>query len=140
MAETYTLLGSLETVQFLGGTQTKDIVQVSAQTEPHGIYFEVPIPRVDYDAATVDAICTVTSANLEPAFEFPGVTDLEWIQTPLQSGYLKAQVIVYVSSDDGSSTGSFTVDFGVAGSGVNTGTVQTQAGKLQAQLNAIAGL
>ena len=39
MAETFTVVTQYPTVEYLGGTQTRDVVAVGYTTKPSGIYF-----------------------------------------------------------------------------------------------------
>ena len=110
MAPTYTVVTQYPTVEFLGGTQTRDVTAVGIVTIPHNIYTEFRIPDSIYNATQVKDYATAYSIALEALFAVHGVIGVSWGQGPAASGELLDLYTVFVQSDSGNSTGSVTFD------------------------------
>lgn len=109
MANPYTIETQYETVEFLGGTQTRPVIAVGARTVAHNVYFEFRIPKGVYSSSNVKSNATGYTIIYELLFTIPGVTDAEWAQEPTTSGQLEDHVIVYFESTSGESSAS--IDF-----------------------------
>ena len=109
MADTYTVETQYETVEFLGGTQTRPVMAVGVRTNVHGVYFEFRLPKADYTTANVRNNANGFTIVYEDLFAIPGVTDVEWTQEPTQGGQLEDHVVVYFTSTSGNSSTS--IDF-----------------------------
>lgn len=109
MAETNDVVTQYETVEFLGGTQTRPVIAVGVRTRAHGVYFEFRVPKGEYSSAVVRNNRNGFTIVYELLFEIAGVTDVEWTQEPTDAGLLKDHVIVYFTSTSGNSSAS--IDF-----------------------------
>lgn len=132
MADNYTILTQYETVEFLGGAQTRPVIAVGVQTREHGVYFETRIAKADYTAAVAKQNANGFTIVYELLFKIPGVTDVEWTQEPTNAGQLQDHVIVYVESSSGASSASIDVPY----SKFTQDYIAGQVGKLRAQLDA----
>lgn len=111
MAADYTIVTQYETVEFLGGTQTRPVIAVGVRTTDHGIYFETRIDKADYTATVAKENAHGFTIIYEMLFDIPGVTDVEWAQEPNTAGILQDHVIVYVESTSGASSQSIDVPY-----------------------------
>lgn len=111
MAEKYTIVTQYETVEFLGGTQTRPVIAVGVRTQDHGVYFEFRLPKASYNVTNVKADAEGFSIVYELLFEIPGVTDVEWTQEPTTAGQLEDHVLVYITSTSGNSSSSIDVPY-----------------------------
>lgn len=109
MADTYSVITQYETVEYLGGTQTRPVIAVGVRTAVHGVYFEFRLAKGDYNSANVRNDANGFTIVYEDLFSIPGVTDVEWTQEPTQAGELEDHVVVYFTSTSGNSTAS--IDF-----------------------------
>jgi len=109
MANDYDVITQYETVEFLGGTQTRPVIAVGVRTHVHGVYFEFRIPKGDYNSANVQNDANGFTIVYEDLFAIPGVTDVEWAQEPTSAGQLQDHVVVYFTSSSGNSSAS--IDF-----------------------------
>ncbi len=109
MANNYDVVVQYETIEFLGGTQTRPVIAVGCRTHLHNIYFEFRIPKGNYNSANVHNDANGYTIIYELLFTIPGVVDVEWTQEPTQGGQLADHVIVYIESTSGDSTTS--IDF-----------------------------
>ncbi len=105
----YSVVAQYPTVEFLGGTTTRDVMAVGVRTNDHGVYFEFRLASKDYNATNVKADANGFTIVYELLFDIPGVTDVEWAQEPTPAGQLQDHVIVYFTSTSGNSS-SF-IDF-----------------------------
>ena len=112
MAATYTVLYQYPTVEFLGGTQTRDVMAVGYQTSPHNVVFEARIPKADYTAAEVASFGIGYSGEIEDVFTIPGVVDATWAQVANAAGFLIDELVLSVESTSGNSSATLTVSFG----------------------------
>lgn len=111
MASTFDVITQYPTLEFLGGTQTQDVMAVGYRTKAHGVYFEVRIPRNIYNATQVHDYGLGYTGTVEAVFSEPGVIGAEWTQTPTSAGELTDNIVVTVSSDSGNSTAQYTIPF-----------------------------
>jgi len=109
MANDYSIVTQYETVEFLGGTQTRPVIAVGVRTAVHNVYFEFRLPKADYNSANVQNDANGFTIIYELLFTIPGVVDVEWTQEPTVSGQLEDHVVVYVQSTSGNS--SVSLDF-----------------------------
>ncbi|HEX4672054.1 MAG TPA: hypothetical protein VH279_07285 [Solirubrobacteraceae bacterium] len=109
MANDYDVIVQYETVEFLGGTQTRPVIAVGVRTQVHQVYFEFRLPKGDYNSANVKNDATGYTIIYELLFTIPGVVDVEWTQEPTAGGQLEDHVVVYIESSSGNSTTS--IDF-----------------------------
>src|SRR5690242_13818375 len=111
MANDYVVVTQYETVEFLGGTQTRPVIAVGVRTNGHGVYFEFRLAKKDYNSANVRHAPNGFTLVFEDLFAIPGVTDVEWTQEPTQAGQLEDHVIVYFVSSSGDSSASIDVPY-----------------------------
>lgn len=136
MADTYDVITQYETVEFLGGTQTRPVIAVGVRTHEHGVYFEFRLPKADYNAANVKNDANGFTIVYELLFEIPGVSDVEWTQEPTSAGQLQDHVIVYVVSTSGNSSASLDVPYSQFTQDIIAGKVEKLRGQLDAAENA----
>lgn len=129
----YQIVTQYPTVEFLGGTQTRDVIAVGVRTNDHGVYFEFRLPKANYNAANVRNDANGFTIIYEDLFQIDGVTDVEWAQEPTASGQLADHVIVYFESSSGQSS-SF-IDFLYA-TQFTQGIISAAVGKARAELDA----
>jgi hypothetical protein len=111
MAAGFTVVGQREDIEFLGGTQTRAVVAVSAVTKPHGVYFETRILRTSYSATVVKNVAQAWAALIEQMFDIDGVAGQQWSQVPTSSGELRDTITVTVESKSGQSSASLDFPF-----------------------------
>jgi hypothetical protein len=132
MADTYDVVTQYETVEFLGGTQTRPVMAVGVRTKAHGVYFEFRLPKADYNATNVKADANGFTIVYEDLFQIDGVQDVEWTQEPTTSGQLQDHVLVYFTSTSGNSSSSVDVPY----SQFTQDIIATKVKGLRAQLDA----
>lgn len=111
MADTYDVVTQYETVEFLGGTQTRPVIAVGVRTKVHGVYFEFRVLKSEYNSGVVRSNARGFTIIYELLFTIPGVNDVEWTQEPTQGGQLADHVIVYFASTSGNSSGSVDIPY-----------------------------
>ena len=111
MADTYDVITQYQTVEFIGGTQTRPVIAVGVKTKAHGVYFEFRVPKAWYTAAVVKSDAHGYTIIYELLFTIPNVTDVEWTQEPTQQGQLEDHVVVYFTSTSGFSGHSVDVPY-----------------------------
>lgn len=136
MADNYSIVAQYPTTEFLGGTQTREVMAVGMRTKPHDVYFEFRLPRADYNARNVADSAHGFAIILEQLFGIAGVTQLQWIQQPTDAGQLRDALIVSVESDSGDSASSFVEPFAQ----FTRANVAGKVGKLRDELNATEAL
>lgn len=104
MAANYTGLTQRPGVQFIGGTQTRNVQIVGITTQPHGVYFEFQLPDAAATAANVKSSANGFASIIEALFEINGVAGIEWTQEPTTSGQLADHLLITVQSTSGDST------------------------------------
>lgn len=109
MANAYDVITQYETVEFLGGTQTRPVIAVGVRTHEHGVYFEFRVDKKAYNSSVVQQDANGFTIVYELLFTIPGVTDVEWAQEPTNAGQLEDHVVVYFTSTSGNSSAS--IDF-----------------------------
>jgi hypothetical protein len=109
MADTFTVVTQYPTLEFLGGTQTQDVMAVGYRTVSHGVYFEVRIPRAGYTTSNVHSTGMGYTSLIEGFFQNPNVVGVEWTQSPTPAGELQDVYVVTVASDSGNSTAQLSV-------------------------------
>jgi hypothetical protein len=129
-------------VEFLGGTQVRDVLVLSAWTVPHDVYFEARYPASGYKVADVKSSALGYSIVYEDLYSIPGVDEVAWTQIETASGMLQDGVILYVSSTSGLSSDTVTVPYSqlsqnVAGQGFPS--VTTRVKTLRAKLDSLEG-
>lgn len=127
----YTVDTQYPTVEFLGGTQTRDVVAVGITTQGHGVYMEFRIPQTLYSAKQVKAYATGYTGSIESQFDIQGVAGLQWSQQPNASGELQDVWTYTVTSSTGNSAATFTLPIGQA----TTDNVTKKVNALASQLN-----
>lgn len=111
MADTFSVITQYPTLEFLGGTQTQDVMAIGYRTKAHQIYFEVRVPKKLYSTEIVHDYGIGYTGTLEQFFANPNVIGGEWTQTPTASGELQDNMTYTVQSDSGNSTGQVTFAF-----------------------------
>jgi hypothetical protein len=132
MADTYDVVTQYETVEFLGGTQTRPVIAVGVRTKAHGVYFEFRLPKADYNPTNVKNDANGFTIVYELLFTIDGVTDVEWTQEPTNAGQLQDHVIVYVTSTSGNSSSSIDVPYSQFTQDIISGKVEHLRGQLDA--------
>ena len=111
MAETFTVVTQYPTLEFIGGTQTQDVMAIGYRTVAHGVYFEVRIPRKGYTPSNVNSTGIGYTGTIEAAFQNGNVIGGEWTQTPTAAGELVDNIVYTVASDSGNSTAQLVVPY-----------------------------
>ena len=111
MADTFTVVTSYPTLEFLGGTQTQDVMAIGYRTKAHGVYFEVRVPKAGFTAENVNSMGIGYTGTIEAAFTNQNVIGGEWTQTPNSAGELVDNIVYTVQSDSGNSTDQVTVPY-----------------------------
>lgn len=117
----FTIVTQYPTVEFLGGTQTRDVTAVGFTTNGHGVYYEARIPNAIYSPQQVFDYATGYTGTIEQVFNWNGVIGASWSQQPNANDELADFLTLTVSSTSGNSTAQITIpftDLGVA-AGVN---------------------
>jgi len=111
MAATFTVVTQYPTLEFLGGTQTQDVMAIGYRTNANGVYFEVRVPRAGYTSSNVNSMGIGYTGTIEAAFDNANVIGGEWVQTPNAAGELVDNIVYTVASDSGNSTAQLTVPY-----------------------------
>ena len=109
MAFGVTVLGTRPGTEFLGGTQTRPVVVIEAQSTPSAIYFEVLVPQKGYVANLARAAALGYADIYETAAALPNVAGVFWSQGPNAAGELEDLITFTVSSTSGNSEAQLTV-------------------------------
>lgn len=111
MAENYSIVGQYPTIETLGGTQTRDVTAVRAQSKPSGIYFETRIPSAGATAANIRSDVNGYAIIYELLMTIPGVKVVQWSQEPNAAGALEDHVLIYYTSTSGASSDVFDMPY-----------------------------
>lgn len=111
MADTFRVQVQYPTVEFLGGSQTREVMAVGYVTQPSGIYVEVRIPKSVYSAEQVRDYGIGYAGTIEAIAALDGVDGMTWSQVQRRDGTLGDVMTVYVTSSSGNSAGSFVLPF-----------------------------
>jgi len=136
MADTFTVITQYPTLEFLGGTQTQDVMAIGYRTKQDGIYFEVRIPRAGYTAANVNNTGIGYTGTIDAIMSAPGAIGGEWTQTPTAAGELQDNLVITVASDSGNSTAQLVIPFRQLAPSIT----DTKVAALRKQLNQAEGL
>lgn len=136
MADTFDVITQYPTLEFLGGTQTQDVMAIGYRTKAHGVYFEVRMPRKIYSSTQVHDYGLGYTGSVEFQFENDNVIGGEWTQTPTAAGELVDNIVYTVASDSGNSTSQIVVPF----SQLTLPTVTQRIANLVDALNAAESL
>lgn len=112
MAEGYQVRVQYPGVEFLGGSQTRAVMNVGYVSKPSNVYFEARIPKPLYTAKQVRDYGLGFSGSIEEVAGLEGVAGQQWVQAQQPDGTLLDQMIVYVDSTSGDSQDSFVLSFG----------------------------
>lgn len=112
MAATYEVRTQYPTVEFLGGSQTRDVMAIGYVTKPSRIYFEARIPKKQYTPQEVKNYGIGYSGTIEAVAAIPGIEEMIYAPTQRRDGVLLDTFEVYVSSSSGDSADSFSLPFG----------------------------
>jgi len=118
------------TLEFLGGTQTQDVIACGYRTVAHGVYFEIRIPRKGFEQANVRGNGEVFAASIEDAFANPNVIGAEWQQLPNSAGELLDYINYTVSSDSGNSTAQIAFTYAQLAPGIYDAPITALANTL----------
>lgn len=99
-----TIVTQNPTVEFIGGTQTQDVVVVGFVTNAHGIYAEARVIQSVYSATVARAAALSIATIVETIANLPNVAGVQWGQSTNTSGLLIDQVTITVASDSGNSS------------------------------------
>lgn len=103
MAYGVTVLGTRPGTEFLGGTQTRPVVVIEAQSTPSGIYFEVLVPQKGFVADIARAAALGYADIFETVNALPHVAGVFWSQGPNAAGELEDLITITVESTSGNS-------------------------------------
>jgi hypothetical protein len=120
-----------QTVEYIGGTKTRDVASVSVTTAS-GVYFEFRIPRADFTAAVAETEAKGYAAQVESLLTNPNVAGVQWSQDANTAGYLLDVGTITVQSKSGDSSLAFTVPWGHVFVEAISGRINTLAGELDA--------
>lgn len=136
MADTFEVVTQYPTLEFLGGTQTQDVMAIGYRSKATGVYFEVRIPRKGYTPANVKSTGIGYTGTIDAVMAAEGVVGGEWTQTPTASGELQDNLVLTVASDSGNSTAQLVVPF----AGLAPTLTDPKVAALRKQLNDAEGL
>jgi hypothetical protein len=109
MADNPRWLYAYPTVEFLGGSRTRDVMAVGYATTPHGVPFEVRLRKPDYLAGDALAAALAPQTIIETLFQFEPVADVDWSTVSSPRGALRDEVTIYVTSTSGESQDTLSV-------------------------------
>jgi len=136
----FTIVTQEPTVEYIGGTNTQDVIAVGFVTTAHQVYGEVRVPQASYSAALAKAAAAGYADIFETIFSFPNVSDLAWGQRTTRAGLLVDQVTIYVSSDSGQSTAPLgPIDLVNLGPGLHSPEIAALAAQLTSAETQSAG-
>ena len=101
-----------QTVEYIGGTSSQQVAVVAVQTSPSLVYFEFRIPRSSFTAEVARTEAEGYAAQVESILTDPNVAGIEWSQDSNTAGYLLDMGTIFVTSNSGNSSLSFTVPWG----------------------------
>lgn len=136
MALGFTIETQYPTLEYLGGSQTQEVVAVGIRTAAHNVYFEVRVTQGTWNADHVNQLALGYTGSVEDAFKHPHVIDGYWIQIPNNAGELLDNIVYTVESETGNSTAQLTVPY----SALATPATDDRIAALYDTLNAIEGL
>lgn len=133
MATNYTGLTTKETIEYLGGGQSRDAIQVAGFTVPHNVWFYFRIPRTAFTDVKATGQAQAYAGLIEDIFKNANVAGVEVQPVENAIGFLVDTVTVYVQSDSGDSQGTFDISFYA----LDPARVDADVAKLAATLNAV---
>lgn len=132
MADLFTIVTSYQDVEFLGGTNTRDVQVAGATTKQNGIYFEVRVQKQQYEQqgpSIINAAALGMANILETLSRQPNVGGVQWGQQSA-GGQLQDVAIITVVSDSGNSSSTYTVPIVQLGPDLNEAEIETIAHRL----------
>lgn len=125
-------LNVTQTVEYLGGTQSRQVAVCAVRTAPSLVYFEFRIPRASFTSAIARQEAEGYGAQVESVLTNPHVSGLEWWQNANDSGFLVDMATIFVRSTSGNSGLSFDVPWGHVFVEALSDPIATLAGQLDA--------
>lgn len=98
-----TIVSQTPSQEYIGGTNTRNVIVVGFTTHGHNVYAEVRIPAKGYSAQLARAAALGPTQIIETLFTIAGVSGVIWGQAVNPSGLLVDQVSIIVESDSGDS-------------------------------------
>jgi hypothetical protein len=138
MADLFETVAAYDDVEFLGGSQTRDVLVTSIRTKPSGVYIEVRVPRSlfdQYGSQVVNAAALGMANIFETLMKQPYVAGVQWGQQAAQ-GQLRDVAVITVASTSGDSQSTLTVPVVNLGPDLDHKAIT----KLHDQLDATEGL
>lgn len=90
--------------ELVGGTLIRDVIVVGAWTIPSNVYFEVAIPRAEYDKTHVLAGAEIVAERIEAIIPIPHVAGVAFTQDVTPSGQVANIYEITVVSSSGKSS------------------------------------
>jgi hypothetical protein len=135
MAENWEFVASYEDVEFLGGSNTRDVLVTGIRTKPSGIYVEFRVAMADFrenGARVVHDAAHAWAATFEALAAMQWVAGVQWGQESYR-GQLHDVAILTVQSTNGDAQSSVTIPL----SQLDTAHVTAVVKKLHDQLDDI---
>jgi ABC-type polysaccharide transport system permease subunit len=112
MAASFTILGTVPTVELVGSNQTRQVRQITAQALPSQITFSFIVVPGDFIPSHVSLIASTIAAALNARAQVPGVVDINVYQDVNGSGQFVNKAAVTVESTSGNSVVEVQIPYG----------------------------
>lgn len=101
MAASYEILASESTVELLGDTTLKDVLEITARSLPSGVVFKVRFPPVINDPGTIATVLGAWGDEYNDLSATPGVVGVAFRQDIDGSDQLKDKLVLTIDSTSG---------------------------------------
>jgi hypothetical protein len=111
VATLYSILGSVSTVELIGGSSTRPVRLITARAEPSGVVFTFRVAPADFVASHVALIAHDIAQRLNIDAAVPGVVDLTVYLDVNQQGQYVYKATATVESSSGDSSADVAVPY-----------------------------
>lgn len=145
MATNYDVVSARDTIEALGGIQTRPVYQVGATTKPNGVYWVRRFPVAEFsqigeptriDPLVIDAELNTDAVFIEETLQLPNVIAIVYIQDQNAAGFLID--ILEITVGDASGTVLETLRWPVAN--LSIGLITDAVSRVSADADAIKAL
>lgn len=111
MPSDWSFVTAYDDVEFLGGSQTRDVLVTGIVTSPSGIYGEVRVPKSEFDQYG-EQVVRAAAATFVTIFETlaaqPFISGVQWGMAA-HNGQLRDVAVLTVTSSSGNSSSVLTI-------------------------------
>lgn len=109
MADAFTILGTVPTVELVGGAQTRPVRQINAVANESGATFSFIVTAPDFAPSHIELAAHDLAAGMNEYAAVPGVVYVQLYQGVNRSGQFEDRLAFTVQSASGASSEDFDV-------------------------------